>query len=399
MRVPGEVGYKAVPVDIEASYVDAVAAPAPPPPPPPVKSFYEVWGVTIWTVGLFVSFLSIYIALVAVSALAANRADNAPQTFLNNPLASNNGWTKHVVDSGTMSTDTPAHLEGNPLTASSMLRLEMSISSFNPLPSGATAQVTYRIVLPPSWKPVSEADWVGTFKDTVNCYVGSSFITFGLGVTGDKATVVDNNFKFTTGSVLKYPFDSYSTFVSAYCTYVTPADTKATPPIDFSTGILNFVLAIDQSDVGVFQQSVTYMPPVVVSFTDDYTGTIPYSELQYAQLKYKFTRSPIFVVFPMYIICAMWLIVISHTFVFYPFFIGKKKVDANGTVTGAVGVLFALPNIRNTMPGVPPLGAVMDFACYFWCLVIAITNFIWVATLWLDYTTINPPPPAADKKK
>ncbi len=98
----------------------------------------------------------------------------------------------------------------NPIRRCSITNVETQDVYFvvQSLSSGATAQVTYRIVLPPSWKLVSASDWVGSFKDMINCFVESSYITFGLGVSGDKTTVIDNNFKFPTGSVLKYPFDS-----------------------------------------------------------------------------------------------------------------------------------------------------------------------------------------------
>ena len=77
-------------------------------------------------------------------------------------------------------------------------------------------------------------------------------------------------------------------------------------------------------------------------------------------------------------------------FIFYLFFIflffsnffpihWLFQVDAAAVVTGAVTVLFALPAVRNTMPGAPPLGAVMDFAVYFWCIIISIMHILYIA--------------------
>ena len=56
------------------------------------------------------------------------------------------------------------------------------------------------------------------------------------------------------------------------------------------------------------------------------------------------------------------------------------KVDTASIVTGAVTILFALPAVRNTMPGVPPLGAVMDFAVYFWCIIISIMHILYISS-------------------
>jgi Domain of unknown function (DUF4436) len=100
---------------------------------------------------------------------------------------------------------------------------------------------------------------------------------------------------------------------------------------------------------------------------------------------------------------ALWMIVLSHTFVNFTFYSGMKKVrygpylrnisefrcltltsiisicfqvDVAALVTGAVTVLFALPAVRNSMPGAPPLGAIMDFAVYFWCIIISISHIL-----------------------
>jgi Domain of unknown function (DUF4436) len=112
-------------------------------------------------------------------------------------------------------------------------------------------------------------------------------------------------------------------------------------------------------------------------------------------------------VFAVYLMIALWMIVLSHTFVNFTFYSGLKKVrlglvlhcimrdilvnftvlfsllipirlqvDVAALVTGAVSVLFALPAVRNNMPGAPPLGAIMDFAVYFWCIIISISHIL-----------------------
>jgi hypothetical protein len=44
----------------------------------------------------------------------------------------------------------------------------------------------------------------------------------------------------------------------------------------------------------------------------------------------------------------------------------------------AIGMLFALPGIRNTAGNGVPIGSVMDFGSFFWAELIAIMCFMYV---------------------
>ena len=102
-----------------------------------------------------------------------------------------------------------------------------------------------------------------------------------------------------------------------------------------------------------------------------------------ANLKLTFARSSINVFFPIFMTMIMWMLIVAETMIFLPYYLEKKKADAPGIPLGCVGILFALPNIRNTMPGAPPLGVVLDFAAYFWCLTIAAGHFLAVSFYWV----------------
>ncbi len=94
----------------------------------------------------------------------------------------------------------------------------------------------------------------------------------------------------------------------------------------------------------------------------------------------------------------MWAIIIAQTIIFIPIYIGKKVADNQSMPLGAVGILFALPNIRNQLPGAPPVGAIIDFASYFWCLIIAIAHFLCISVMYFRVAAILPPPPPKKKE-
>ena len=97
--------------------------------------------------------------------------------------------------------------------------------------------------------------------------------------------------------------------------------------------------------------------------TDDYTGdsithngNYSYVDINSESVTVRLTRGRINVFFPIFMTIIMWMLIIAETMIFVPYYLEKKKADAPGIPLGCVGILFALPNIRNTMPGAPPLG-------------------------------------------
>ena len=110
--------------------------------------------------------------------------------------------------------------------------------------------------------------------------------------------------------------------------------------------------------------------------------------LVFAEVDLFFSRAIINMVFPLYILLALWLVVLAETLVYYPYYVSVKNVDNSGIVMGAVGILFALPNVRNTMPDAPDIGAIIDYAAYFWCLVLAISHLLFSAILWVRFTVV-----------
>ena len=264
----------------------------------------------------------------------------------------------------------------------SMLRMEVTFNSFTPQLTGGTASLNVRIIAPNS----DNSDPTYGY----NCYFDNATIS----IKGDQQNFYTDkkidNVKFPIGSQNEYPFDSYENFLAIYCQY-----TNANPATPTDDHMLQFTLAIDKNNVGLFQQRSTVTQPSVLPGNDfatnqgDFTYFLPYWDNTVS-------RATINRVFPVYLFCAIWAIVIAQTFIFIPLYIGKKTVDNQSMPLGAVGILFALPNIRNQMPGAPPVGALFDFAGYFWCLIIAIIHFLCISVMYFRVAAILPPHP---KKK
>src|SRR5690606_30834955 len=51
-----------------------------------------------------------------------------------------------------------------------------------------------------------------------------------------------------------------------------------------------------------------------------------------------------------------------------------------------VGVLFALPPLRDSLPGRPPPGTIFDFGSFYWSVTIIGANLILVLAIWLRRT-------------
>ena len=161
-------------------------------------------------------------------------------------------------------------------------------------------------------------------------------------------------------------------------------------------GILNHYIAVDTTNSGFYRVHTSFekarVVPVDLSEYPVFDSTKRLGYLNAilnaapAKVKLVLFRTPINIVFPMVFICAMWIMVIAQTMAFMPFYLGFKKVDGYPIPLLAVTMLFALPGIRNTLPGAPPLGAIIDFAAYFWNIVVAIGNLFGLAILHFFYS-------------
>ena len=120
---------------------------------------------------------------------------------------------------------------------------------------------------------------------------------------------------------------------------------------------------------------------------------------RHQQLTATFSRPTVNRLYPMFLVVAFWLILICEITIYFPYVGHTKKFDNFALVAISVALMFALPSIRNTMPAAPPFGAVIDFASFFWAILVAILCFVFATTRYArDTWPAAPAPPAVVAK-
>jgi hypothetical protein len=198
-------------------------------------------------------------------------------------------------------------------------------------------------------------------------------------------------FPLTEGSILFFPFDQYSSSGSVVCRYTnltkcagtcetnknnTSSSNVCSCDTSTCSGLLNYQLAVSQNFVGFFVSSSTVTKPSVAnqSFTYYNTESFTYEAINIPSIKpavvtVNIVRAPVNIVFPLYFAFLMWVTVCANIGFSVEYYLGLRGVTTAALAIGAISLLFALPSIRNTMPGSPPVGVALDFFSYFWCLV------------------------------
>eukprot|EP00128_Syssomonas_multiformis_P004917 Colp12_sorted_trinity150504_noHs@12202 len=215
--------------------------------------------------------------------------------------------------------------------------LSLRVAAFTPNLLGGVATISVRFSFPDDMKT---SVWPPRLKTTFTVYFDDVFVTFPAGTV---VTDTDFSFKFYKGSVLDYPWDVY-THECAVLVFTGDGNSITRP--DFS-------VTVDTSSVGPISVDGKF---VIAKTPDD-------SDM----LNFTLQRTTLAKVYPMVVILGIWSIIVSQLSIVFMFLVLKwKKVD-NPAVLGMYGgMIFALPNLRNSMPQVPPIGGIVDFSAFFW---------------------------------
>jgi len=93
-------------------------------------------------------------------------------------------------------------------------------------------------------------------------------------------------------------------------------------------------------------------------------------------------RATTAVFFSVFIMIAMWALVIGVISLVYRVFAGHRKIEISMfSFLGAL--LFAFPALRNSQPGTPPIGTMSDFLAFFWAEVIIALSLLAVVLRWI----------------
>ena len=93
-------------------------------------------------------------------------------------------------------------------------------------------------------------------------------------------------------------------------------------------------------------------------------------------------RATTAVFFSVFIMIAMWSLVVGVLFLVFRVFAGQRKIEISMfSFLGAL--LFAFPALRNSQPGTPPIGTMSDFIAFFWAEVIIALSLLSVVLRWI----------------
>ena len=149
---------------------------------------------------------------------------------------------------------------------------------------------------------------------------------------------------FDFGNINRYPFDKYETEMRILAG--TPNNFGTSDPIPVSMAIVGTVQAF-RFDFRFDQPDGSASGGTVLNFDT--------------------TRSITVIFFALFIFASMWSLSFSIFTLAITLWFRDRSVEPP-TIGICAALLFALPAIRNTQPGVPPIGCTLDLAGFFWCM-------------------------------
>lgn len=150
---------------------------------------------------------------------------------------------------------------------------------------------------------------------------------------GQPAFPMDIPISFESGSVNMYPIDSFHSTLKIYAFLVDNSTATNTP------------IPVALIFAGALQ-----------SWTIKSSLEIQENEMN---LKIKVIRSATTIFFSIFIILVMWALSLTLLILAVTLWMRKRKVEPP-TMSVAAALLFALPSIRSTQPGIPSIGCTAD---------------------------------------
>jgi hypothetical protein len=108
----------------------------------------------------------------------------------------------------------------------------------------------------------------------------------------------------------------------------------------------------------------------------------PESTEDYVALDMKISRSSTVVFFSMFITVLMWGVTIAVLVLTLSVLLRGRKIEI-GMFSFLAALLFAFAAVRNSQPGVPPIGTYSDFIAFFWAEVVIALCLLSIIFTWL----------------
>ena len=233
---------------------------------------------------------------------------------------------------------------------------------------------------------------------------------------GKRMNPVEATINLYDGSVTDYPFDKHNGFLELYLTRPATATTtgpakasaEATPPAERAEATPNTSpetraepTAAGSTNTGEGEKPTTAAKKPEetaasadedVSIAVDFYGSIagfkieaaksPESEADYVGIDVKIARSSTVVFFSLFVIGLMWGVTIAVLFMTLSIALRGRKIEL-AMFSFLAALLFAFAAVRNSQPGVPPIGAFSDYISFFWAEIILALCLLAMIFMWL----------------
>ena len=251
---------------------------------------------------------------------------------------------------------TPIHtLIEAPLAAADVTEVTVTALGLSP----STGELRVRV----STSPAAELTGSGGLVKPISVVIGGgSGLTTRDYLKGESPTPFEVALPLSEGTPTRYPFDHYR-------------------------GTL-FVFVTEDSSGGPERRLVTLKARSVIedfalsaSPTED---RIPGPE-EVKALDWSASRPATTTVYAIWLMILMWGLAVTGLLIVWAVVIWMVDIPF-WTFGYFVGVLFALPPLRDSLPGRPPPGTIFDFGSFYWSITIIGVNLILLLSIWLRRT-------------
>ena len=170
--------------------------------------------------------------------------------------------------------------------------------------------------------------------------------------SGDTPVAWQATIPIEEGDILQYPFDRYSGDFLVKATRKGSSETAANLELD----------------------------KVVHGFQFNATGE-PTPDKSQLNVTYEISRSPAVIFLTIMAMLSLTLVVFSAMNVAWQVAINGRKPEFN-MMTWIAALLFVIPSVRNSLPGSPPTGAIVDVGLFFWLHILAVSSLLTIVWNW-----------------
>jgi hypothetical protein len=250
-----------------------------------------------------------------------------------------------------------------------------TLTSIEPL----KGTLAVRLQFDPAGSLESPEDQTLTRDVFITTYTSSGKAVYSF-QPGDVITPLEITLNLYSKPISDYPFDSH---------YADLALSVSSVDVPDGHGVVS-------SDHGVVpaKPSARTAIPIALDLNDSVSGYKVTAGMAadarpgFTDIAVEINRSLTAIGFACFIMILTWLLALSALVVALAVIFGGRKAEYTLLSWLAV-LLFALPPLRNTMPGVPPIGSLTDFIAFFWAECIVAVSLIAVVAAWFHHSRLK----------